>query len=81
MEEENYAAVRQVYRALDHAGRVRYHWYAGDHDFPPEARQAAVEWFKKWLGEKAGEFRPGIRRSDIAGRIIRDGLVYPCAST
>ena len=46
-EEENYAAVRAAYGA--NVERVRYHWYAGDHDFPPEARAAAVEWFKKWL--------------------------------
>jgi hypothetical protein len=49
MEEENYAYVRQAYAALQHPERVRYHWYAGDHDFPPEARAAAVEWFRKWL--------------------------------
>jgi hypothetical protein len=49
MEEENYAALGEVYRALGHADRVRYHWYAGDHDFPPEARKAAVEWFRHWL--------------------------------
>jgi hypothetical protein len=47
MEEENYAYVRRAYGK--HVERVRYHWYAGDHDFPPEARAAAVEWFKKWL--------------------------------
>lgn len=49
MEEENYAYVRQAYAALQHPERVRYHWYAGDHDFPPEARAAAIEWFRKWL--------------------------------
>lgn len=49
MEEENYAAVRQVYQALGCSDRVRYHWYAGDHDYPPEARKAAVEWFQRWL--------------------------------
>lgn len=49
MEEENCAAVKQVYQALGYAERVRYHWYAGDHDFPPEAQQAAIEWFRKWL--------------------------------
>jgi predicted esterase len=41
-----------VYRGLGHAERVRYHWYAGDHDFPPEARQAAVEWFRRWLSRE-----------------------------
>ena len=46
-EEQNYAAVRQAYGA--DVERVHYHWYAGDHDFPPEARAAAVEWFRKWL--------------------------------
>ena len=46
-EEENYGFVRRVYGT--NIDRVRYHWYAGDHDFPPEARQAAVAWFKKWL--------------------------------
>jgi dienelactone hydrolase len=50
LEEENYAAVREVYRALGHPDRVRFHWYAGDHDFPPEARKAAVEWFGRWFG-------------------------------
>jgi hypothetical protein len=50
MEEENHAAVKQVYDALGHPDRVRYHWYAGDHDFPPEARRAAVAWFKQWFG-------------------------------
>ncbi len=49
-EKANYAAVGQVYRALGAADRVRYHWYAGDHDYPPEARAAAVAWFKRWLG-------------------------------
>jgi dienelactone hydrolase len=49
MEEENYASLMQVYRALNATEKVRYHWYAGDHDFPPEARAAAVEWFRKWL--------------------------------
>jgi Abhydrolase family/Concanavalin A-like lectin/glucanases superfamily len=49
MEEENAAAVSQVYRTLGYGDRVRYHWYAGDHDFPPEAQQAAVEWFRKWF--------------------------------
>ncbi|MBW3623587.1 MAG: acetylxylan esterase [Armatimonadetes bacterium] len=46
-EEENHAAVRRVYGALGHPDRVRYVWYAGDHDFPPEARKAAVEWFRR----------------------------------
>jgi dienelactone hydrolase len=49
MEEENHAAVRQVYRALGAADRVKYVWYPGDHDFPPAARRAAVDWFRKWL--------------------------------
>jgi pimeloyl-ACP methyl ester carboxylesterase len=48
-EEENHAAVREVYAALGHPDRVRYHWYAGDHDFPPPARKAAVEWFHRWF--------------------------------
>jgi dienelactone hydrolase len=49
MEEENCAAVGDVYRALGYPDRVRYHWYAGDHDYPPEAQQAAVEWFRRWF--------------------------------
>jgi hypothetical protein len=49
MEEENYAGVAQVYRALGLAERLRFHWYAGDHDFPPAARRAAVKWFSRWL--------------------------------
>jgi hypothetical protein len=49
MEEENYAAVSQVYRALQAHDRVRFHWYAGDHDFPPEARAAAIAWFRLWF--------------------------------
>lgn len=48
-EEERYAAVSQVYRALGHGDRVRYLWYAGDHDFPPMARQEAVAWFRRWF--------------------------------
>jgi dienelactone hydrolase len=50
MEEENYAAVSEVYRALGAGERVKYVWYPGDHDFPPAARRAAVDWFRKWLG-------------------------------
>jgi hypothetical protein len=50
MEEENCAAVQRVYRALNAEHRVRYQWIAGDHDFPPCARTAAVNWFYKWLG-------------------------------
>ena len=52
-EEENYAAVAEVYRALGHSDRVLYQWYPGDHDFPPQARKSAVEWFKRWLGKEA----------------------------
>ena len=49
MEEENHAAVSEVYRALGASDRVKYMWHAGDHDFPPEARAAAVKWFQHWL--------------------------------
>jgi len=49
MEEENYAAVKDVYGAVGATEKVRYHWYAGDHDFPAEAREAAVTWFKRWF--------------------------------
>lgn len=54
MEEENHAAVTEVYQALGCPERVTYQWYAGDHDFPPEARQAAIAWFRKCFA-KAGE--------------------------
>jgi hypothetical protein len=64
MEEENYAAVKQVYDALGFPERVRYHWYASDHDYLPEAQQAAVEWFQRWFAvrpepEPASEKRWG----------------------
>ena len=49
MEEENHAAVRQLYEALGYPERVRYMWYAGDHDFNPDARAAAVAWFRNWF--------------------------------
>jgi hypothetical protein len=49
MEEENCGAVHQVYDALGTPDRVRYVWYAGDHDFPPVARKAAVRWFQRWF--------------------------------
>jgi hypothetical protein len=48
-EEENAATVSGVYRVLGAADRVRYMWCAGDHDFPPAARAAAVDWFRRWL--------------------------------
>jgi len=59
MEEENCAAVSAVYRALGHANRVRYYWYAGDHDFPPEARAAAVQWFKRWFEDDVPDSESG----------------------
>ena len=49
MEEENAAAVAEVYRALNAPEKVRYLWYPGDHDFPPAMRQAAIAWLQKWL--------------------------------
>lgn len=49
MEEENAAAVGDVYRALGAADRVRYVWYPGDHDFPPHVRGEAAAWFRRWL--------------------------------
>jgi hypothetical protein len=49
MEEENCAAVSEVYAALGAPDRVRYVWYPGDHDFPPHVRKEAVEWFQRWL--------------------------------
>jgi dienelactone hydrolase len=51
-EEENYGFVRSVYVEAGAAERVYYAWYAGDHDFPPEARAAMVAWFRRWLREK-----------------------------
>jgi hypothetical protein len=48
-EEENHAAVKQVYDAVGSSERVHYHWYAGDHDYPPEAQKAAVEWCQRWF--------------------------------
>jgi len=50
-EEENAAAVSGLYRTLGAAERARYMWCAGDHDFPPPARGAAVEWFRQWLAK------------------------------
>ena len=49
LEEENYAAVKAVYVGLGWGEKASYLWYAGDHDFPPEMRQAAVAWFRRWL--------------------------------
>lgn len=49
MEEENHAAVKQVYAALGAPEKVRYVWTPADHDFPPPMREAAVEWFTRWL--------------------------------
>jgi Abhydrolase family/Concanavalin A-like lectin/glucanases superfamily len=48
-EEENAAVVMGLYQSLGEPERVRYMWCAGDHDFPPAVRTAAVEWFRKWL--------------------------------
>ncbi len=48
-EEENCAAVGEVYRALGAGDRVRYVWYPGDHDFPPHVRREAVAWLRRWL--------------------------------
>jgi hypothetical protein len=49
MEEENHAAVSEVYRALGAGDAVRYLWYPGDHDFPPHVRAEAVAWFRRRL--------------------------------
>ena len=51
MEEENCAAVTEVYTTLGAMDHVNYSWIPGDHDFPPTARKWAVEWFQKWLGK------------------------------
>ena len=48
-QEENCAAVKQVYQSLGASDRARYVWYPGDHDYPPHVRKEAVEWFKRWL--------------------------------
>lgn len=54
IEEENYGFVKRVYRSADPGEKVRYIWYAGDHDFPPAARAEAVRWFRRWLGAVQG---------------------------
>jgi dienelactone hydrolase len=46
IEEENCGYVTRVYQSLGAGENVRYVWCAGDHDFPPEARAAAVEWLR-----------------------------------
>jgi dienelactone hydrolase len=51
-EEENYAAVREVYTRLNAADGVKYLWYAGDHDFPPEARAEAIRFFQRHLTDR-----------------------------
>jgi predicted acyl esterase len=51
MEEENYAAVEEVYGALSARDKVKYVWYPGDHDFPPAARANAVKWFGEWFAK------------------------------
>jgi hypothetical protein len=51
-EEENAATVMGLYRTIGAPDRARYMWCAGDHDFPPAARAAAVEWFRKWLNSQ-----------------------------
>jgi predicted acyl esterase len=51
-EEQNHAYVAHVYQAHGAGDRVNYVWYAGDHDFPPEARAAAVAWFQRWLADE-----------------------------
>jgi hypothetical protein len=48
-EEANHATVRDVYETLGAGNRVNYVWYAGDRDFPPEARRAALAWFARWF--------------------------------
>jgi predicted acyl esterase len=50
LEEQNHGFVRRVYEDDGAANRVRYMWYAGDHDFPPPARAAAIDWLGRWLG-------------------------------
>jgi hypothetical protein len=49
LEEENHAAVAEVFRIQGATDRLRYLWFSGDHDFPPVARAAAVEWLQKWF--------------------------------
>jgi hypothetical protein len=49
MEEENHAAVKQVYEALGAGEKVSYVWTPGDHDFPPAMRDPAVKWFRTYL--------------------------------
>jgi dienelactone hydrolase len=49
-EEENAAIVSRAYQEAGAGDRVRHVWYAGDHDFPPEARQAMVAWFRRGFG-------------------------------
>jgi dienelactone hydrolase len=51
LSEQNYGFVRRVYETGGAADRVRFTWYAGDHDFPPPARAAAVHWFQRWLSD------------------------------
>jgi dienelactone hydrolase len=58
MDEESYAAVGEVYRALGAGERARFLWYAGDHDFPPVARRAAVEFFKRYVARATSPVIP-----------------------
>lgn len=48
-EEEIYASVSQVYQTLGCKDQVLYYWCPGDHDYPPQMRQAAVDWFRRWF--------------------------------
>jgi hypothetical protein len=51
-EEENAAAVSGLYRRIGAGEKIRYTWCAGDHDFPPPVRAAAIDWFRRWLADQ-----------------------------
>lgn len=46
-DEENAAALDEVWKALGVPDRLRCVWVPGDHDFPPHARAEAVAWFRR----------------------------------
>ncbi|MCD6220487.1 acetylxylan esterase [Candidatus Calescamantes bacterium] len=47
--EINYAAVKYIYKLLGCEEKVKFLVHSGGHDYPPEARHTACDWFKRML--------------------------------
>ncbi len=74
--EEEYPAIRSVYKLFDAAERVQCVRFDAGHNYNKDSREAVYKWFARWLlGRRGGR---GFKETPFAPEKERDLRVFAC---